>query len=418
MKRVLQVLCQKPGSTGSGIFLLALYERAKKRGYEQAVIAGVSQNETDKYRRHLKNSDFFPVQFDSELLNFPVAGMSDVMPYSSTRYRDMTKEMLEQWTRAFRVVLQKAVHNFQPDLVLSHHLWLLTALTRETIKHIPVFGICHGTCLRQLKLAERLSPLAIDGCRKLDGIFALNEYQKESIISNYKIDKNRVFVTGAGYDDRIFNTEGREKRIDTVKLVYAGKLSFSKGVLSLIRAYGKLTEKGWLGELHLAGSGISDEERQIRQLAGEKGGKIVFHGALSQEELANLFRASDILVLPSFYEGLPLVVLEALASGLRVVTTDLPGLKEYLGWEINNSGLIRYVELPRCEHEDSPIAEDLPDFEDRLAEGIKEQINSLIDTSVWQRPGVVKAIADMSWDGVFSRVEDIYLKHLSDKKQQ
>jgi len=416
MKRVLQVLCQKPGNTGSGTFLLALYERAKNRGYKQAVIAGVSQNETDKYRRCLKNSDFFPVQFDSELLNFPVAGMSDVMPYSSTRYRDMTKEMLEQWTRAFRVVLQKAVDNFQPDLVLSHHLWLLTALTRKTIKHIPVFGICHGTCLRQLKLAERFSSLAVDGCRKLDGIFALNEYQRESIIRNYKIDKNRVFVTGAGYDDHIFNTLGRKKRIDTVKLVYAGKLSFSKGVPSLIRAYGKLTEMGWSGELHLAGSGSSDEERQIRQLAGEKRGKIVFHGALSQEELANLFRVSDIFVLPSFYEGLPLVVLEALASGLRVVTTDLLGLKEYLGREINYSGLIRYVELPRCEHEDSPIAEDLPDFEDRLAEGIKVQINSLIDTSAWQRVGVVKAIAGMSWDGVLSRMEDIYLKYLSDKK--
>jgi glycosyltransferase involved in cell wall biosynthesis len=417
MKRMLQVLCQKPGSTGSGTFLLALYERAKNRGYEQAVIAGVSQNETEKYRKCLKSSDFFPVQFDSELLNFPVVGMSDVMPYPSTRYRDMTGEMLEQWTRAFRAVLQKAVEYFQPDLVLSHHLWLLTALTRKTIKHIPVFGICHGTCLRQLKLAERFSPLAVDGCRKLDGIFALNEYQKESIIRNYKIDKDRVFVTGAGYDERIFNTHGRKKSIDTVKLVYAGKLSFSKGVPSLIRAYGKLTEKGWTGELHLAGSGTSDEERQIWQLAGKKGGKIVFHGALSQEELANLFRVSDILVLPSFYEGLPLVVLEALASGLRVVATDLPGLKEYLGWEINNSGLIRYVELPRCEHEDSPVAEDLPDFEERLAEGIKEQINSLTDISAWQKIGVVKAIAGMSWDGVFGRMEEIYLKYLSDKKR-
>jgi len=416
MKRVLQVLCQKPGSTGSGTFLLALYESAKNRGYTQAVIAGISQNETDKYKSCLKNCDFFPVQFDSELLSFPVAGMSDVMPYSSTRYRDMTEEMLEQWTRAFRVVLQKAVHSFQPDLVLSHHLWLLTAITRKTIKHIPVFGICHGTCLRQLKQAERFSALAIDGCRELDGIFALNEYQKEYIISNYRIDKKRVFVTGAGYHDHIFYAQGRERCRETVKLVYAGKLSFSKGVPSLIRVYGKLTEKGWPGELHLAGSGTSDEERQIRQLAGEYDGKIVFHGAVSQEELANIFRTGDILVLPSFYEGLPLVVLEALASGLRVVTTDLPGLKEYLGRELNNSGLITYVELPRCEHVDLPVAEDLPDFEDRLEEGITVQINSLIDISVWQRRGVVKEIADKSWDGVFGRMEDVYLKYLSDKK--
>lgn len=45
------------------------------------------------------NDNFYPVQFESELLPFPVVGMSDVMPYPSTRYRDLTDEMFAQWYR-------------------------------------------------------------------------------------------------------------------------------------------------------------------------------------------------------------------------------------------------------------------------------------------------------------------------------
>ena len=66
-------------------------------------------------------------------------------------------------------------------------------------------------------------------------------------------------------------------------------------------------------------------------LAKELGEKVRVCGVLSQKSLAKVRRHSHILVLPSFYEGLPLVILEGLASGCRIVATDLPGNKEILG---------------------------------------------------------------------------------------
>ncbi len=418
MKRILQVLCQKPGGTGSGTFLLALYEEAKKKGYNQAVIAGISQNERGIYDNLLENASFYPVQFDSELLPFHVVGMSDVMPYPSIRYCNLTEKMFDQWCRAFQDVLKKAVDSFQPDLILSHHLWLLTALTRKTIRDIPVFGICHSTCLRQLKLAPRFSSMVFHWCRKLDGIFALHDYQKEDIFRSYGIDKNRIAVTGAGYPTHIFYPQQGKVLGETVKIVYAGKLSFSKGVLSLIKAYKKLYQKGFPVELHLIGAGALPDERKIRETAQKAGGKIVFHGAVNQRDLGSIFRASDILVLPSFYEGLPLVVIEALASGLRVVTTNLPGLKEYIGHSLNNSRLISYVELPRCEQVDVPVLEELPNFEERLAQALIGQINALSDLFLWQQEEVIEAIAAMSWEGVFKKMEDFYTKILLERYGQ
>lgn len=79
---------------------------------------------------------------------------------------------------------------------------------------------------------------------------------------------------------------------------------------------------------------------------------------------------SHILVPSSFYEGLPLVVLEGLASGCRIVATDLPGAKDILGnFETDTITLVR---TPRLRFIDQPYREDEYSFEQNL----KKQFNN------------------------------------------
>lgn len=80
---------------------------------------------------------------------------------------------------------------------------------------------------------------------------------------------------------------------------------------------------------------------------------------LSQEALAKVYNLCQIFVLPSFFDALPLTVIEALACGDRVVVTDLPGIQEWLGANAPGAD-VRYVPLPRMENTDEPVAEDLP----------------------------------------------------------
>ena len=80
-------------------------------------------------------------------------------------------------------------------------------------------------------------------------------------------------------------------------------------------------------------------------LAAELGERVRVYGALPQKSLAKVMRESHILVLPSFYEGLQLVILEGLASGCRIVATDFPGTKEILGNFYTN--IITLVKTPR-----------------------------------------------------------------------
>ena len=122
------------------------------------------------------------------------------------------------------------------------------------------------------------------------------------------------------------------------------------------------------------------------------------HGPLTQIELAHLLNRSDIFVLPSFYEGLPLVLAEALACGCRVVCTDLPGVRPWMDANVPGNG-IRWVAPPAMLDADTPAPESLPAFEARLAVAIGAACE---DAATLGAPTC--DLTALSWDGVASRV--------------
>ena len=136
---------------------------------------GISQKDQIESFGFCEDIKLFPVRFETEKLPFPVVGMSDVMPYQSTRYQDMTDEMLKQWKSAFQKQIDKAINEFQPDLIISHHMWILSIFTKVLFPEIPLYVISHGTGLRQLKLAKQFSQDVIFGSKKIDHVFASYE---------------------------------------------------------------------------------------------------------------------------------------------------------------------------------------------------------------------------------------------------
>jgi hypothetical protein len=103
MKKILQILGQKPGETGSGIFLKSLVREMAKKEYTQGVLAGISSKDLDIIIE-MQEANFYPVLFDTKELPFSVPGMSDVMPYDSTRYIDMDEEMYFKWKNSFKKI--------------------------------------------------------------------------------------------------------------------------------------------------------------------------------------------------------------------------------------------------------------------------------------------------------------------------
>lgn len=115
------------------------------------------------------------------------------------------------------------------------------------------------------------------------------------------------------------------------RILYAGLLTPRKGVGDLLRASAILSERGVDHELVLAG-GTPDEgphaEREVRAIDAPAAR---FLGALPHERIAGELAAADVFCLPSWFEAMPLSILEAMASGLPVVATgvgDIPRVVE------------------------------------------------------------------------------------------
>lgn len=397
--KLLHILFQYPGKTGSGIYVNNLIKEASKKGYTQGLLA-VSGPELDYENDRLDYLDL--VRFEEGELYYPIPGMSDIMPYKSTRYKDMTIRQVSIWKTSFKAAIQRAVKEFQPDRILSHHLWLGSALIAELGLGDKTMAICHSTDLRQYMQNPGYRKYVREGCGKLSRILSLNQIQKEEIQNLYSIPKDRITVIGGGFDTDIFNTLGRKDRNTVPELIYAGKLSHAKGLLPLLDTYEEIKKETPI-KLSLAGTGTGSEAAEIMVRAESLGVKLM--GALNQHQLSDAFRASDLFVLPSYYEGLPLVLLEAMACGLPAVTTEIRGLKEYMGEELSSSGFVEFVPLPRMKGIDIPLEECVEGFKDNLKLAIKKQIRSIHKGYINFAP-LKEAIESLSWEGVFSRIDD------------
>ena len=131
-------------------------------------------------------------------------------------------------------------------------------------------------------------------------------------------------------------------------------------------------------ELNLIGHGNVEESETIIKSLSKRKTEVNYLGAISQDKLAVFLRTCDVFILPSFFEGLPLVVIEALASGVKVICTDLPGLDEFMGEELKALGAIRYVKMPRLKNVDTPYAEDIEAFERELSQKIDDKPKAII----------------------------------------
>lgn len=400
--KILHLISQHPESTGSGFYLRNIIREADLAGHQNFLIAGLS----DASVPHIEGIDPAScrfIRFGSEELNFTIPGMSDIMPYPSTRFSDLTSEQLDRYEHCFAQAVTAMVEKTGPDIIHSHHLWVLSALTRRLFPDIPLVTSCHSTDLRQSVLCPHIKQRVLEPCRNIDRILALSRDQRDKIVELYGMNPQTITIVGGGFDDRIF-TPKFKKSAPPVKIVYAGKLSFAKGVDCLLRAFNSLAATDV--ELHLAGSGSGDEERYCLELAAGLGDRVRVHGRVDQGNLAELMAESHIFILPSFYEGLPLVLLEALACGCRIITTDLSGCLELL--EKTDPDLVEWVPLPPMEQIDRPAPADIPLVENRMILALQNMVARVRDNPSPVPNSIRQVTSVYGWPAVCGRIFEVY----------
>ena len=389
--RILSVTAQKPHSTGSGYYLTETVRCFDAMGHTQGVVAGICPEDTVCFPADV---DFYPVYFNTPELPFNIAGMSDEMPYPSTLYRNMTQEMAGRFRTAFEKTLKQAVEALSPDVIICHHLYFLSAIVRELFPDIPVWGICHGTDLRQMNTNPFMREYIRTHISRMDKVCCLHEHQRQDVSACYGLPYERTCVVGAGYNKSIFYDCNVRTPHDELRLVFAGKISDKKGIYCLLDALKSCGMPRGSVTLRMAGGWPSEEQRTRAAAAiAACGHNVTLLGPLNQQQLAHEFSMGDIFVLPSFSEGFPLVLAEAMACGMGAICTDLPGIRPRMQ-ELCPGCPVAFIEPPVMLDPDTPAPHKLCEFTARLAEAILTA----------KRPSTPPDLSAFTWEGVCERI--------------
>jgi glycosyltransferase involved in cell wall biosynthesis len=400
--RILHLISQRPDSTGSGIYIQELLSHAARNGHENHLVAGIQAGQVPDLPQIPADRCTF-AEFGTAALPFPIVGMSDVMPYPSSVFGNLSTTEISQYEQGFSTLLSEVVRSFRPQIIHSHHLWLLTSLARRLFPDIPMITTCHGSDLRQFRNCPHLRDRVLSGCRHLDAILALSMPQKEEIHQLYQTRESNIVVVGGGYNSTLFFRQQKPEP-SPVRLLFGGKLSYAKGVLWFLKALNNLEDQDW--HLDLVGGGDGEEYDNCLQLARKRPTNITIHGPLPQLDLASLMRKAHVMVLPSLFEGLPLIVLEAIASGCRVVATDLPGTREI--YERLQTPCIHLVTTPPLHQVDKLRADAEEGFVKDLGIGLQQMIDQSRQQPALVLDTLQQRIDHYSWAEVYVRTEAIY----------
>lgn len=155
-----------------------------------------------------------------------------------------------------------------------------------------------------------------------DQVAVTTELMKEYAIENYGLSSAKVHVIPNYVLTDLFAPSNKGRQSGR-RIIYVGRFAQQKNPLALLEAI-----RGLDVELLMIGDG--PQRRQLEEKAIRYGINIRFLGNRPHSELPKFLNQADLFVLPSYWEGHPKALLEAMACGLPVVGSDVPGIRELI----------------------------------------------------------------------------------------
>lgn len=230
-----------------------------------------------------------------------------------------------------RQVQPDIVHNIAVKASLYGSLAGLSAGTPRIINSLTGLGHLFTAQTGITALVRwLLAPvyLMLGRAKRLHYIFFNSDDQQRFIAAGFAVASRSSVITGSGVDTEKFLPAATP--VQEAVVVLCARLLWDKGVGDLVAALRILKAKGATIRAIIAGAPDFSNPKAIPQeqlVAWQKEGLVEIPGFIA--DVPQLLKAASIAVLPSYYgEGVPLFLLEALATGLPIITTDSAGCKE------------------------------------------------------------------------------------------
>lgn len=161
---------------------------------------------------------------------------------------------------------------------------------------------------------------------------SVSKEAKQQLIEWFHIKERKIDVVYNGVDVEYIREVAKieDKHNGQVDFLSVGRLSFEKGFKTPIQTYAELREAGLLTDSSytMIGKGVQQEECEVLS-----NGYVKFTGVIPREEVYKQIGKSDVMILPSLWEGNSILMLEVLSLGKPMVVTDIPSFREVLEFE-------------------------------------------------------------------------------------
>jgi glycosyltransferase involved in cell wall biosynthesis len=319
-----------PLSGGTGAYVYYLSNELMKNEYKVCIVTGFQQSGDLKVNEQL-NIYFLKIPKTPIIKSFVLAGASyrKLNSVKNTANVDITHANLPL-TPNFAVP-----PNFGKTLVCTvHSTWKGEA---EAIKGEPYsrlnpnekFMVSFNWFLRffEIRMLERANR-----------IIAVSDFTRRELLKYYNIPENKIRVIHNGVDVNKFKPPADKRKVkeelgfkpDDLTILSVGRLYARKGLFTLIESMPQVVKRFRNAKFVISGKGQSNEMKKLVAHAERLGVKdnIIFTGYYPDKKLPALYQSADVFAFSTFYEHHPFAVLEALSTGLPVVTTNVGGIPE------------------------------------------------------------------------------------------
>lgn len=262
------------------------------------------------------------------------------------------------------------------------HPLIVKRILSEEIERVPA-AKSSLIAEAEMSLSDDLLEELSTESKLADSIVVASSFTKKSLVEN-NIDDKLISVIPYGVDLCKFNSQNKKPNGGKlIRLIFVGNIIQRKGVFDLLRAMELLKSKN----IKLTLCGRKVDENLINSFTGNLNIEVKLN--LSHEQLLRELNQSDIFVFPSLIEGFALVILEAMASGLPIITTNNTS-----GADIIENGKHGYI---------VPI---------RSAEKIVEKIEKMISDNNFYEMGIASEIKarEYTWKLFRQRISKHYME--------
>jgi glycosyltransferase involved in cell wall biosynthesis len=182
--------------------------------------------------------------------------------------------------------------------------------------------------------AEFEEPRAFNLARKVEGamfVCTISDFGRSQVMLRTPYEQwNKIEVAPLGVDYSLFIPRSARIAQGSFEIVCVGRLAPVKGQRVLIAAVARLVDRGYPVVLRLVGDGPDRAALEAQAVAVGIGANVIFEGFQTEQRVIQILEKADLFALASFAEGVPVVLMEAMAMEIPCVATHVGGVSELI----------------------------------------------------------------------------------------